>query len=670
MRTRLATLICVAAMLAMALGPAVALADGPAWQVDGAFSGAGCNSTTRQCRTIQSAVDAAADGDTINVAAGNYPEQLTIDKPNLTLRSIAGSAVTIIDVPAGPLTVGIDVLKDLGVITIDGFTVKAITESGIVQRMSQAAGTALYVYNNKVMPAANYLRNGIQVSGNGSRVIGNHVIGKPLTAVWDSSGIMVVNASNVLVQGNTVDGSDSGISVHNYSVGSMANITIDGNTVHGAEWGIGISGKVGEHRIVNDVVIRNNALDDGGEAGIGVEESHLTNLTVTGNRIVDNVADGIWIQETVSTTLAGNVGIHDNYISGNGKSGITNLNSTVVDATGNWWGSFGGPCKPGDPPSCTGFGDKVTANVVFAPFISEALEVGEVHTLDTRVTADGVYGAQLVVNHNNSVLNFVSGVTNSVESNPLWAWDWPVKSFTQPVSGTTELAGTMKERIAGANLAGQSIATWTYRCFAPGTSTLTYDTTAGTGTFLSSKNGFSVANVFTGDSITCLAATSAVNGNIGLQGRVQGATGSTGWLSSTVTLTCTGGACVDSGPYALVTDANGYYQYVKSGPGTGIANGTYTAVAARRGYLAATKTGIAVTGGAFPITPVPTLLGGDVTSEDVGIGILDLGMIGTAFGQEPSGGADTGADVNGDNIVNIFDLVLAGGNFGETISPW
>jgi hypothetical protein len=32
--------------------------------------------------------------------------------------------------------------------------------------------------------------------------------------------------------------------------------------------------------------------------------------------------------------------------------------------------------------------------------------------------------------------------------------------------------------------------------------------------------------------------------------------------------------------------------------------------------------------------------------------------------------ADTGADVNGDGYVNVFDLALAGGNYELTTSNW
>ena len=43
--------------------------------------------------------------------------------------------------------------------------------------------------------------------------------------------------------------------------------------------------------------------------------------------------------------------------------------------------------------------------------------------------------------------------------------------------------------------------------------------------------------------------------------------------------------------------------------------------------------------------------------------------MGGSFGSEVTT-ADTGPDINGDKWVNIFDLVMAGGNFGKTTSLW
>jgi hypothetical protein len=602
-------------MLAMTLGPAVALADGNIWLVSNVAYGddSQCILAVRHCKTIQAAVTAAEPGDTVTVAAGTYNESLSISKP-LTLKSTSGAASTII-IGGDPYSVFIS-SRD---VTVDGFTITNPGYSGA----SDASGVV-------VEPSPYGVDSHVRITNNSI-----HDIGTPdrTSVAYGNCGINIGFADGVEIDHNEIY-----------------------NIIHGDPdaWANGI------------------CIWGGGP------DTPADNISIHDNSFHD-ISSPYPADAAISTqTDVGGVTVHNNSFVSTldhpTEYAVEVRSTNTVDATYNWWDSPNGACKPAAQPECIGLGGRVSENVTVDPFTALVLEIGEDGTLNTNVTANGVYGAQLVVNHNNSILNFVSGVTNTVAPNPLWAWDWLVKSFTHPVSGTTVLAGTMKGRSVGANLTGQSIATWTYQCVGLGISTLSYDTTPVTGTLLSDKDGFNVSNVFTGDSIKCVAETSVVDGFIGLQGRSKGAVYPTGWLSSTVTLTCTDAACSDSGPYAMVTDAAGYYQRIKTGAGMGIAAGTYTAVVARRGYLPATKTGIEVTGGTFTLSPasdqqVPTLLGGNVDGSGR-VDVTDLGLIGAAFGQMPLGGPDTGADINGDGWVNIFDLVLCGGNFGLTSSPW
>ncbi len=317
--------------------------------------------------TIQDAIDDADANNTIQVSPGTYNEALLLTKQNLTLESTGGRDATIIDVPFGTLTTGVKVNQGLGTVTFDGFTVKNFTESGIVQPMSQATGTAFHVLNSKVIPYDNYLRNGIQVSGDGSKIIGNAIVGAPLTADWSGSGIHVVNASNVEVKNNTVNTgmSDVGIAITNWSATLVNNITVENNNVFGAQWGgILISGQ-NNTKEISDVLIKNNVLQNSAQGdGIGIQTVALENLTVQNNELSGNAWAGVWINDDV--VLSGYILINSNKIFGNANFGIENATTFMVNATNNWWGDASGPYN--NPYNTCGIGNAVSANVNFNPW--------------------------------------------------------------------------------------------------------------------------------------------------------------------------------------------------------------------------------------------------------------------------------------------------------------
>ncbi|MHB1120141.1 MAG: hypothetical protein ACYC11_08785 [Bellilinea sp.] len=253
--------------------------------------------------SIQFGIDNAAAGDTISVGPGTYNEALTLNKPNITVVSTDGAAATIIDVPYGSLTTGVKVLGSMGVVTFNGFTVENFTEGGIIQGMAARVGTTFHVLNNVLLPYNGYLRNGIQVSGDGSTVIGNTVTSAYLTAEWSSTAIGVVNASNVLVQNNVVTGvGNYGISAYTWSVSSMSNIDILDNTITGIEFPLGVIAY--NDGTISDVVLHHNNVS-GYVGAIQAEAYHEAGYESYWGTLVEN-----------------------------------------VDATANWWGSLTGPVDP------------------------------------------------------------------------------------------------------------------------------------------------------------------------------------------------------------------------------------------------------------------------------------------------------------------------------------
>jgi hypothetical protein len=107
--------------------------------------------------------------------------------------------------------------------------------------------------------------------------------------------------------------------------------------------------------------------------------------------------------------------------------------------------------------------------------------------------------------------------------------------------------------------------------------------------------------------------------------------------------------------------------------------GTYTLRAIYPGYLASEKT-ITIT--AASVSPIDagtaTLRGGDVNSDSQ-INILDVGLITGKFGQTglAVGSAlldcsvkDEPADINDDGQINISDLAITAGNWSASTTVW
>ncbi|MBI2303319.1 MAG: carboxypeptidase regulatory-like domain-containing protein [Chloroflexi bacterium] len=94
--------------------------------------------------------------------------------------------------------------------------------------------------------------------------------------------------------------------------------------------------------------------------------------------------------------------------------------------------------------------------------------------------------------------------------------------------------------------------------------------------------------------------------------------------------------------------------------------GRHDITATMAGYLPVSWQGAMVTTDIITVTVVPTqtLLGGDA-DNDGDIDIFDLVLVGANFGQSVPP-ADTRADINGDKTVNIYDITLVGINYGRS----
>jgi parallel beta-helix repeat protein len=199
--------------------------------------------------TIQAAVDSANPGDTVYVPPGVYHEEVTVAKPNITIR---GTRAAILD-GTGSMDDGIHVASSTPGARLDGFHLDGLT-------------------------IRNYLENGVFLDR-----VDNFTIANGSYDDNEEYGIYPSHSTNGLVEGNRASGAeDAGI-----YIGQSDSVVIRNNQSTGNLVGIEIENST--HVAAIDNLARDNS------AGIAV--ILLPNLSVT---VVEDIA------------LTGNTSINNN----------------------------------------------------------------------------------------------------------------------------------------------------------------------------------------------------------------------------------------------------------------------------------------------------------------------------------------------------------------------
>jgi len=380
---------------------------------------------------IQEGIDEVT-ASTVNVAAGTYIEQVTINK-SLTL-SGAGKASTTIQAP-GTLTGDKAIVTITGAsvdVELSGFTVKGPgpgTSNSIFAGIFVKDAANGNIHDNDILDirdepiSSSGEPHGIWLGCNAKSTTGTATIKDNTISGFQKGGIAVERSgSTATIEGNTVTGqgpfldlAQDGIRVA-FSAGP---VSIKGNTVTGNEhygtvndwdcWGAtAIFLREGAH----DVDIEGNTLTDNRDGvliGHGGDTLGVDKVNITDNDITDNT-EGIHLQcfgEVAPPTnvhITGNdiqsvfptgctyyapdhcYGIivdygavntnyaHFNNIAGTGYLGLWNGKEGPggdipdFDATCNWWGDNSGPAHSSNPG---GTGNNVSDNVDYDPWLLE-----------------------------------------------------------------------------------------------------------------------------------------------------------------------------------------------------------------------------------------------------------------------------------------------------------
>ena len=332
--------------------------------------------------TIREAIENATEGDTIRVWEGEYNERVVVSK---TLTLIGnGSDSTVIDWNG---------TASLVIINADWVN---FTGFGIRGHFIQWA-SGIEITSDHTMISENSVSNltkGIILNGAKDTIISHN-------EVWDidpgfgyvSDAIYLWGADRNLIANNYLHHAKRGIYVHTYSDDTIIlNNTVEHMELNGIQSGqhcVRISnnscrycGAYGLTYRSGSTMIDNNTFTNNHD---GVSISSGDNLLFENNTCADNTNDGLTFDSggngryfnNVITNNTRGVNATDrtgrnefqyNQIYGNSKYGFDKDGPGDINATHNWWGD---PTGPKHWSNWEAFGDNVSDNVVFDPWLTE-----------------------------------------------------------------------------------------------------------------------------------------------------------------------------------------------------------------------------------------------------------------------------------------------------------
>jgi parallel beta-helix repeat protein len=313
--------------------------------------------------TIQEAIDAASDGDTIMVAAGLYEESVVIDK-SLTLKGAQAGvdartrsgAETIIEPDNPDEQTGIEIVSAADrVVVIDGLTVQN-ARHGITAPSPEPAMAADIIVRN--VRALNLVKFAISMAFTMEATV-EYCYVKDAQYGINAGALTPFLPTVATFRNNETVNAEFGIT------GYLEDSLIEGNLVRDFVTG----GKGIDGQFLN-TEIKNNTVTGYVEGAALTFEEHYgrylsKDVKVEGNTFTGNSL-GIYVFDT-QTTLTG-ITVNFNNIDGNSRYGVWNQGGETLDATKNWWGDASGPSGRGP-----GDGDAVSTKLLYSPWLGAEL---------------------------------------------------------------------------------------------------------------------------------------------------------------------------------------------------------------------------------------------------------------------------------------------------------
>ena len=291
--------------------------------------------------SIQDAINASTNNDTILVESGRYYYPLTVNKSI----SLIGNQTTMLLSDTVDSDFIISIIAEN--VTIDGFHL-------IGTLTTLMTGIDIKSENVTILNSSleNFIEAGISISNSNNISIQNNQL---FNGGW---GILIDSSPNITIINNHFYYLDRGITSRN-----NREIAIIRNQFYYNKIGIRFSGSNNLVNISTNIFVQNTCgirfTTLPPQSNKNTTDIHIKNNTLFSNdygvQVIGNVSD---------------LQIHDNNIYDSIIYGVDASNNGIfhVNATMNNWGNFTGPYHPTMNPN--GTGDSITENVIFSPWIT------------------------------------------------------------------------------------------------------------------------------------------------------------------------------------------------------------------------------------------------------------------------------------------------------------
>lgn len=265
--------------------------------------------------TIQAAINAASNGDTVLVAPGTYDEQINFLGKAIVVRSQNGNKVTTIDSAgiAGPV-----------VRFVSGETLSSVLQGFTIQ--------------NGTMCCFPYEGGGIEIANSSPTILSNNI--RNNVGAGNGGGINISFGSPV-VKGNTITGNSvaffGGTEGGGIDVGGASSAQIISNTIK-SNFGVGLGGGIGLFAAGNVLISNNTISNNTAESqGGGIYMVNESDEIIVQNLITGNAAPaGAGIYSLIPQSTTG-YQLINNTIAGNGASNAAvvadgfNTNAQIIN---------------------------------------------------------------------------------------------------------------------------------------------------------------------------------------------------------------------------------------------------------------------------------------------------------------------------------------------------